>query len=150
MVQASGNGVLNGHGNQKRANSTAGDGFGSNQPPLYIDEALRRRLEKRIYISLPSPAGVSKEGHCKHSVLQDNTNCILKLRSPCSFSSDIHHGILHQGATYALQVMVLAATNFPWDIDEALRRRLEKRIYISLPGPAERKELMHINLKVIR
>lgn len=44
--------------------------------------------------------------------------------------------------------MVLAATNFPWDIDEALRRRLEKRIYISLPGPSERKELMHINLKV--
>ena len=45
--------------------------------------------------------------------------------------------------------MVLAATNFPWDIDEALRRRLEKRIYISLPGPSERKDLMHINLKVM-
>ncbi len=48
-----------------------------------------------------------------------------------------------------MQVMVLAATNFPWDIDEALRRRLEKRIYISLPGTSERKDLMHINLKVI-
>jgi SpoVK/Ycf46/Vps4 family AAA+-type ATPase len=45
-------------------------------------------------------------------------------------------------------VVVLAATNFPWDIDEALRRRLEKRIYIPLPGEEERLELLKINLKV--
>ncbi|KAK2890537.1 hypothetical protein Q8A73_018837 [Channa argus] len=44
-------------------------------------------------------------------------------------------------------VMVLAATNFPWDIDEALRRRLEKRIYIPLPSTQGRVELLRISLK---
>ena len=48
----------------------------------------------------------------------------------------------------AAQVMVLAATNFPWDIDEALRRRLEKRIYIALPALPERQELLRLALKV--
>ena len=43
-------------------------------------------------------------------------------------------------------VMVLAATNFPWDLDEALRRRLEKRLYIPLPNSAERRQLLGINL----
>ncbi|RYR20556.1 hypothetical protein Ahy_B03g065729 [Arachis hypogaea] len=46
-------------------------------------------------------------------------------------------------------VMVLAATNFPWDIDEALRRRLEKRIYIPLLNFESRKELIRINLKTV-
>ncbi|CAL8315084.1 unnamed protein product [Merluccius merluccius] len=44
-------------------------------------------------------------------------------------------------------VMVLAATNFPWDIDEALRRRLEKRIYIPLPSGKGRVDLLRINLQ---
>ncbi|XP_033842671.1 katanin p60 ATPase-containing subunit A-like 1 [Periophthalmus magnuspinnatus] len=46
-------------------------------------------------------------------------------------------------------VMVLAATNFPWDIDEALRRRLEKRIYIPLPTAVGRVELLKINLREV-
>lgn len=45
-------------------------------------------------------------------------------------------------------MFVLAATNFPWDIDEALRRRLEKRVYIPLPGLVQRRQLLNINLKV--
>lgn len=46
-------------------------------------------------------------------------------------------------------VMVLAATNFPWDIDEALRRRLEKRIYIPLPTREGREALLKINLREV-
>ncbi|CAG9568116.1 unnamed protein product [Danaus chrysippus] len=47
-------------------------------------------------------------------------------------------------------VMVLAATNFPWDIDEALRRRLEKRIYIPLPTQEGREALLQINLREVK
>ncbi|KAJ8326861.1 Katanin p60 ATPase-containing subunit A1 [Batrachochytrium dendrobatidis] len=47
-------------------------------------------------------------------------------------------------------VMVLAATNFPWHIDEALRRRLEKRIYIPLPDLNSRRELLKLSLESIK
>jgi len=43
-------------------------------------------------------------------------------------------------------VIVLGATNTPWDLDEALRRRFEKRIYIPLPTHEGRKELFRINM----
>ena len=43
--------------------------------------------------------------------------------------------------------MVLAATNRPWDLDEAFIRRFEKRIYIPLPTFIGRKQMFEINLK---
>uniref|UniRef100_A0A0G4HIQ5 AAA+ ATPase domain-containing protein n=1 Tax=Chromera velia CCMP2878 TaxID=1169474 RepID=A0A0G4HIQ5_9ALVE len=45
------------------------------------------------------------------------------------------------------QVVVLAATNAPWDIDDALRRRLEKRVYVPLPCLEARREMLRIHLK---
>ncbi|XP_052865144.1 katanin p60 ATPase-containing subunit A1 isoform X1 [Anopheles cruzii] len=44
-------------------------------------------------------------------------------------------------------IMVLAATNHPWDIDEAFRRRFEKRVYIGLPNDNTRKALLELCLK---
>lgn len=46
-------------------------------------------------------------------------------------------------------VIVLAATNFPWDLDEALKRRLEKRVYIPLPELEGRKELLRLSMKSV-
>jgi katanin p60 ATPase-containing subunit A1 len=46
--------------------------------------------------------------------------------------------------------MVLAATNRPQDLDEALRRRLEKRIYIPLPNTIGRLSLFEINSKGVK
>ena len=47
------------------------------------------------------------------------------------------------------RVMVLATTNCPWDLDEAMRRRLEKRIFIPLPDATSRSKLFNICLKEI-
>ncbi len=59
-------------------------------------------------------------------------------------------GINSQSEDPSKFVMVLGATNFPWDIDEALRRRLEKRIYVPLPHQEGRLALLRISLREIK
>ncbi|DAZ96579.1 TPA: hypothetical protein N0F65_011803 [Lagenidium giganteum] len=44
-------------------------------------------------------------------------------------------------------VMLLAATNLPWELDEAMRRRLTKRVYVPLPDADARLALFELNLK---
>ena len=43
-------------------------------------------------------------------------------------------------------VLVLGATNIPWVLDSAIRRRFEKRIYIPLPESHARTSMFKLNL----
>ena len=45
------------------------------------------------------------------------------------------------------RVIVIGATNTPWSIDEAIRRRFEKRIFIPLPTKRGRESMFRINLR---
>lgn len=51
------------------------------------------------------------------------------------------------GSSESNSVFVLAATNFPWDIDEALLRRFQKRIYIPLPDQVGRKAILEMRIR---
>ena len=43
-------------------------------------------------------------------------------------------------------ILVLGATNIPWILDSAIRRRFEKRIYIPLPDEHARTNMFKMNL----
>lgn len=43
-------------------------------------------------------------------------------------------------------VLVLGATNVPWELDPAMRRRFEKRVYIALPEARARTTMFKLNL----
>eukprot|EP00550_Attheya_septentrionalis_P003090 CAMPEP_0198283348 /NCGR_PEP_ID=MMETSP1449-20131203/2971_1 /TAXON_ID=420275 /ORGANISM="Attheya septentrionalis, Strain CCMP2084" /LENGTH=449 /DNA_ID=CAMNT_0043979933 /DNA_START=112 /DNA_END=1461 /DNA_ORIENTATION=+ len=43
-------------------------------------------------------------------------------------------------------VLVLGATNVPWELDAAIRRRFEKRVYIPLPEKEARSYMIKLNL----
>jgi len=47
---------------------------------------------------------------------------------------------------YTDGILVLAATNIPWALDSAIRRRFEKRIYIPLPEAPARARMFQIHL----
>ncbi|HMF30602.1 MAG TPA: AAA family ATPase, partial [Candidatus Lokiarchaeia archaeon] len=45
------------------------------------------------------------------------------------------------------RILVLGATNRPWDMDSAMLRRFEKKIYVPLPDLESREQIFQINTK---
>lgn len=43
-------------------------------------------------------------------------------------------------------LLIMGATNTPWELDDAFRRRFEKRIYIGLPDPTARATMFKLKL----
>ena len=84
--------------------------------------------------------------------------CIIffdEIDALCSSRSDGEHEATRRIKTEILiqmqgvskdndNILVLAATNRPWDLDAAIRRRFQKRIYIPLPDAVAREKLLHL------
>jgi katanin p60 ATPase-containing subunit A1 len=56
-------------------------------------------------------------------------------------------GLGDENSDEDVKVMVLAATNHPGRIDQAFRRRFEKRVFVSLPNYDSRMALLNLYLK---
>ena len=51
------------------------------------------------------------------------------------------------GTNQTARVVIVGATNRPEELDEAVRRRFVKRIYIPLPDPESRRQLLMMLLE---
>ena len=94
--------------------------------------------------ALAGKRGGGSESECSRRVMSE---LLIQMDGATSSSSAGANSAATDEA--GKHIMVLAATNRPQDLDDALRRRLEKRVYIPLPEAEGRRELFKINLKAV-
>ncbi|KAH0793406.1 Katanin p60 ATPase-containing subunit A-like 2 [Histomonas meleagridis] len=85
--------------------------------------------------------------HAPSTIFIDEIDAVMSKRS----SSDEHEASRRMKTEFLIQmdglfqsdalVFVLAASNFPFDLDPALLRRLEKRVLVPLPNEFEREQM---------
>ncbi|XP_021091972.1 katanin p60 ATPase-containing subunit A-like 1 isoform X2 [Heterocephalus glaber] len=118
--------------------------------PMWMPDffkGIRRPWKARFYA--PTTIFIDEiDSICSRRGTSDEHEASRRVKSELLIQMDGVGGTLENDDPSKM-VMVLAATNFPWDIDEALRRRLEKRIYIPLPTAKGRAELLKINLREV-
>mmetsp|Transcript_955 Transcript_955/g.2314 ORF Transcript_955/g.2314 Transcript_955/m.2314 type:complete len:522 (-) Transcript_955:4268-5833(-) len=86
--------------------------------------------------SLGGKRGESGEHEASRRV---KTELLVQIDGVCSTQDD-----------QSKYIIILAATNRPWDLDDALLRRLEKRIYIPLPNATARKKLFELSFDKVK
>ncbi|CUG94047.1 katanin-like protein, putative [Bodo saltans] len=130
--------------------------IGATNRPEELDEAARRRMEKRLYIPLPEEQArsdlcrtlLSKGNFVHHRVIFiDEIDSLLSMRSEGEQDGvrRVKTEFLVQldgvGTSASDRVLLIGATNRPEELDEAARRRMEKRLYIPLPEEQARSDL---------
>lgn len=78
----------------------------------------------------------------------DETDALCTARSDSETDATrrLKNELLVRMSSVEAGVLVLGATNLPWGIDSAVRRRFERRIFIPLPDEAARLALLRIHL----
>eukprot|EP00730_Choanoeca_flexa_P015837 TRINITY_DN7363_c0_g1_i1.p1 TRINITY_DN7363_c0_g1~~TRINITY_DN7363_c0_g1_i1.p1 ORF type:complete len:433 (+),score=100.38 TRINITY_DN7363_c0_g1_i1:61-1359(+) len=133
----------------------------------FLAKAVATEANNSTFISVSSSDLVSKwQGQSERLVktlfemARENSPCIIfidEVDSLCGARSDNESESSRRIKTEFLvqmqgvghdneNVLVLGATNLPWALDSAIRRRFEKRIYIPLPDPTARRVMFKLNL----
>jgi katanin p60 ATPase-containing subunit A1 len=93
-----------------------------------------RRVKTELMVQMD---GMNSGLETSRRVSDPSSGCAATATVPASGSSSLSSPV----------IIVIAATNTPWDLDEALRRRFEKRIYIPLPDQQGRADLFRLNMR---